>query len=119
GRTRTYERRSAVLTVGVCGADHMHLLLPYYAAPLCIFLLEMAEILVPPYEHNPLSIITSILVITVPILLSAVALSFLNMGTLVNASMIVIFYILVIFFSVQGLINLRKGVRYENDSTND
>gem|GEM_PF-2609495 len=107
------------ITAVVIGAGQWHLILPYVIATLGIFLFVMAGILFPPYEDNPFSIITSILVITVPILLSAVALSFLNMGTLVNASMIVIFYILVIFFSVQGLINLRKGVRYENDSTND
>lgn len=74
----------------------------------------LAGILFPPYNDNPFSIITSIVVITAPILIISVSLTFLNLSTFLNVLLIVFFYIVIIIFSIQGLINLKRSFMHEN-----
>lgn len=106
-----------VITGLIIGTERLHLILPYVIATLGVFIFVMAGILFPPYNDNPFSVITSILVITVPVLLSAVVVSLMNVGIIGNLILILIFYFFVVYFSIQGLVNLKKGVRYENGST--
>jgi|SRR5579875_2062811 len=94
--------------------SNINILFPYLIVTLGVLMFVLAGILFPPYNDNPFSIITSIVVITAPILIISVSLTFLNLSTFLNVLLIVFFYIVIIIFSIQGLINLKRSFMHEN-----
>lgn len=106
-----------ILLLGIFVMDQfVHLIYPYLITTLGILIFVLAGILFPPYNDNPFSVVTSILVVTVPILTLSISLAFLNLGLLMNSLLIFFFYIVIILFSVHGLINLKRSFRHEKDS---
>lgn len=94
----------------------IHMIIPYVISTLGVLVLVMAGIIFPPYDDNPFSVITSVLVITVPTLVLGIAFTFLNLSVAMNIVIILFFYYVIIRFSIQGLINLRRGFRHETFS---
>jgi hypothetical protein len=90
-----------------------HLYIPYLIVTFGAILFIMAGILFPPYHDNPFSVITSVIVVTIPILIIGISVTFLNLGIEWNIAIFIFFYLVMIQFSIQGLINLRRGVRNE------
>lgn len=93
----------------------INILYPYLIVTLGVLMFSLAGILFPPYNDNPFSVITSIVVVTAPVLIIGVAFTFLNLSTFLNVLLIIFFFIVIILFSVQGLINLQRSFRHEND----
>jgi hypothetical protein len=105
-----------ILFTGIIVVDSfVHLFFPYLLVTLGILIFILAGILFPPYNDNPFSVVTSITVVTVPVLVIGISFAFLNLGMLLNILFIVFFYIVIILFSVQGLINLKRSFRNEKD----
>lgn len=92
---------------------YYHIIIPYVILTCGVLVFIMAGILFPPYDDNLFSIVTSIVVITIPILIIGISLSFLNLGSLPNIIILILFYLIVVHFSVQGLSNLKRGSRNE------
>lgn len=93
--------------------SYIHLFIPYLAATLGVFIFVLAGILFPPYNDNPFSVITSIAVVTIPILVIGISLSFLNLGLVINIVFLGFFYIVTMMFSIEGLNNLERTYKNE------
>lgn len=107
-----------ILLPGIIIVDSVvHLIYPYVIVVLGVPIFVLAGILFPPYNDNPFSVVTSIIVVTLPIFIISIALSFLNLGLLLNSLLILFFYIVIILFSVQGLINIKRGLKNEKTFT--
>lgn len=91
----------------------VHLFFPYLIVTLGVLIFILAGILFPPYHDNPFSVVTSITVVTAPVLIIGLSLAFLNLGVLINILLMIFFYIVIILFSIQGLINLKGSFRNE------
>lgn len=95
----------------------IHLVIPYFVMTFGILLFVLAGILFPPYHDNPFSVITSMAVVTIPILVIGISLTFLNLDTWLNISIVIFFYIVIVLFSIQGLMNMKRSFRYETSTT--
>ncbi|MBT2617765.1 MULTISPECIES: hypothetical protein [unclassified Bacillus (in: firmicutes)] len=108
-----------ILLPGIIIVDSVvHLIYPYLVVILGVQIFVLAGILFPPYNDNPFSVVTSIIVVTVPVFIISIALSFLNLGLLLNSLLILFFYIVIILFSIQGLINIKRSLKNEKDVYN-
>src|SRR5699024_11290492 len=85
----------------------------YVVITFSVLIFVLAGILFPPYHDNPFSVITSIAVVTIPILVIGISLTFLNLNLWLNISIVIFFYIVIVLFSIQGLINMKRGFRHE------
>ncbi|WP_335870944.1 hypothetical protein [Bacillus sp. 2205SS5-2] len=93
----------------------VHLFLPYLVVTLGVLIFVLAGILFPPYNDNPFSVLTSITIVTIPVLVIGISLTFLNLGNLLNSLFFFLFYVVIILFSIQGLINLKRSFRSEKN----
>jgi len=91
----------------------VHIFIPYVVITFSVLIFVLAGILFPPYHDNPFSVITSIAVVTIPILVIGISLTFLNLNLWLNISIVIFFYIVIVLFSIQGLINMKRGFRHE------
>jgi len=94
--------------------NHINLIAPYGFLILGTLILTMTGILFPPYNDNPFSVVTSMVVVIIPILVIGISLSFLNLGLIKNVAIMIFFYFVVVQFSIQGLHNLKRSERYED-----
>lgn len=79
-------------------------------------LLLMLGILLPPYKDNPFTVLTSIIIISVPIVFIVTATELLNLGFITNVLIYALLIIFAIIFSVYGLKILEKRFKYEKNS---
>lgn len=91
----------------------LHLIIPYIVVTFSILMFILAGILFPPYNDNPFSVVTSILVVMIPILVIGICLTFLNLSLRLNIMILLFFYLVIVSFSIQGLINLKRSYRNE------
>ncbi|WP_411954318.1 hypothetical protein ACKXGF_14055 [Alkalibacillus sp. S2W] len=91
----------------------IHLIIPYVVVTFSVLIFVLAGILFPPYNDNPFSVITSIAVVTIPILVIGISLTFLNLDLWLNIGTLIFFYTVIVLFSVQGLNNMKRGFRNE------
>ncbi|WP_277678072.1 hypothetical protein [Gracilibacillus dipsosauri] len=91
----------------------IHFIIPYVVVTFGVLIFVLAGILFPPYNDNPFSVITSIAVVMIPILVIGISLTFMNLGLWMNIAILIFFYLVMILFSIQGLINLRRSFRNE------
>lgn len=80
---------------------------------VAIFLLTLVGILFPPYNDNPFSIITSLIIIAIPVLFIVTTLTFLNLSLMLNLIVFITLFIFILLFSIIALYNAEK--RYKNE----
>ncbi len=93
--------------------DYTHILIPYGLITFGVLMIVMAGILFPPYNDNPFSVITSAIVVIVPIFVLGLSLTILNLGVGWNIGILIFTYIVIVEFSIQGLKNIHRRVRIE------
>ncbi|WP_025027082.1 hypothetical protein [Caldalkalibacillus mannanilyticus] len=101
-----------VVSVFVVGSVY-HLFIPYLIVTSGVLLLILVGILFPPYNDNPFSVFTSFLFLLISVLTIGLTLVFLNLGQLLTVFIMIVFYSIVILFSIQGLINLQRSYKNE------
>ncbi|WP_217587598.1 hypothetical protein [Lentibacillus saliphilus] len=93
--------------------SYLQFIIPYIVVTFGALIFVMAGILFPPYHDNPFSVVTSVAVVTIPIFIIGISLTFLNLNLLWNVAIMILFYFVIIHFSIQGLTHLKRGVRNE------
>ncbi|MGW9965531.1 hypothetical protein [Staphylococcus hominis] len=91
----------------------LDILIPYYVITIGTFILVMGGILFPPYNDNPFSIITSLVIISIPLLFILVFIALLNLNLILNIIVFITMFIFVIYFSILALKYTEK--RYRNE----
>lgn len=100
----------------IVNQSYIHVLIPYLVMTFGTLIFVMAGILFPPYHDNPFSVVTSVAVVTIPILVISISLTFLHLSVWWNIAILIFFYFVIIQFSIQGLTNLKRRFRNENVS---
>lgn len=83
-----------------------------------VFLI-MVGILMPPYEDNPFTVLTSLIIISVPIVFIFTVLAILNLGIVINVSIYLLMLSFTIFFSIYGLKISEKRDKHEESITSN
>lgn len=110
----TYISSLPLLVLFLCLNDpSLTILTPYYVITIGTFILVMGGILFPPYNDNPFSIITSLVIISIPLLFILVFIALLNLNLILNIIVFITMFIFVIYFSILALKYTEK--RYRNE----
>ncbi|WP_194750560.1 hypothetical protein [Staphylococcus chromogenes] len=110
----TYTSSLPLLVLFLCLNDlSLNILIPYYVITIGTFILVMGGILFPPYNDNPFSIITSLVIISIPLLFILVFTALLNLNLILNIIVFIVMFIFIIYFSIIALKHIEK--RYRNE----
>ncbi|MEJ7542837.1 hypothetical protein [Staphylococcus intermedius] len=110
----TYTSSLPLLVLFLClNGPSLDVLIPYCVITIGTFILVMGGVLFPPYNDNPFSIITSLVVISIPLLFILVFIALLNLNLVLNIIVFVTMFIFVIYFSILALNYTEK--RYRNE----
>lgn len=93
----------------------LDIIYPLISITIAIFLLTLVGILFPPYNDNPFSIITSLIIVSIPVLFIIITLTFLNLSLVLNVIVFIILFGFILIFSIIALYNAEK--RYKNEKT--